>query len=140
MYNVLCTVMILFTIGIVSNEDDSLFFYVDDEDWATFYRPQYSPLFGPVFASSELEETARKLCKNDTFCLYDIAATGRVEIGMTTLKGSEDFENLIELSAPGKLFLTLQCALVFYSQFCVMCMYQIKFLFYTSAALFYSCV
>ena len=35
--------------------------------------------------------------------LFDIAATGRVEIGMTTLKGSEDFEELVELSAPGKL-------------------------------------
>ena len=89
--------------GIVSNEDDSLFFYDVDEDWDTFYRPQYRPLFGPVFASLELEGTARKLCKNDTFCLYDIAATGRVEIGMTTLRGSEDFEKLVELSAPGKL-------------------------------------
>ena len=94
--------IITIIVGIVSNEDDSLFFYDDDNDWAKFYRPQYSPLFGPVFASPELEEKAQKLCKNDSFCLYDIAATGRVEIGMTTLKGSEDFEELVRLAAPGK--------------------------------------
>ena len=89
--------------GIVSNKDDSLFFYKAGENWTIFYRPQYNPLYEPVFANSELEEMAKELCKNDTFCLYDIAATGRVELGMTTLRGSEDFEELVELSAPGKL-------------------------------------
>ena len=100
------------TVGIVSNEDDSLFFYDDDDDWDAFYRPQYSPLFGPVFASPELEEKAQKLCKNDSFCLYDIAATGREEIGMTTLKGSEDFEELVETISSRQAFSLFQHVLL----------------------------
>ena len=94
--------------GIINNKEDSLFSYRAGENWTTFYRPQYSPLYGPVFATPELKAMAEQLCKNDTFCLYDIAATGRVELGMTTLRGSEDFEELVELSAPGK-FLHTYC-------------------------------
>ena len=105
--------------GIISNEDDSLFFYNDVQNWFTFYRPHYTPLFGAVFTSPELEEKAKKLCKNDSFCLYDIAATGRVELGMTTLRGSEDFEELVELSAPGKLSLFQLVFLINYYVFCV---------------------
>ena len=70
-------------------------------------------MFGAVFTSLELEEKAKKLCKNDNFCLYDIAATGRVELGMTTLTGSEDFEELVELSAPGKLSFFHECILFY---------------------------
>ena len=54
-----------------------------------------------MFASPELEAEARDVCQNDTFCLYDIAATGRVELGMTTLRGNQEFEEIAELSAAG---------------------------------------
>ena len=76
-------------------------------------------MFGPAFTSPELEEKAKKLCKNDSFCLYDIAATGRVELGMTTLRGSEDFEELVELSAPGKLSLFQHVLLIYTLFYCV---------------------
>ena len=34
------------------------------------------------------------------FCKFDIAATGRVEIGETTYQGGQDFEQLVNLSKP----------------------------------------
>ena len=91
----------MFCTGIIDNETDSLFSYNNGESWATFYRPDYQPLFSLVFASPELEAEAREVCQNDTFCLYDIAATGRVELGMTTLRRNQEFEEIAELSAAG---------------------------------------
>ena len=88
-------------IGIIDNEADSLFSYNDGESWATFYRPNYQPLFDLVFASPELEAEAREVCQNDTFCLYDIAATGRVQLGMTTLRGNQELDEIVELSDAG---------------------------------------
>ena len=54
-----------------------------------------------MFDSPNLEDQASELCGGDTFCLYDIAATGRVEIGLSTLQGSQEFESILELSIPG---------------------------------------
>ena len=59
-------------------------------------------MFEPTFASIEVEQQAREMCKNDSFCLFDIAATGRVDIGLSTLAGSIGFERIVELSAPGQ--------------------------------------
>ena len=89
-------------VGIVATERDSIFSYKVGENWTTFHRPNYTPLYGPIFQDAALEKEARETCKNDTFCLYDIAATGRLEIGMATLRGSEQFDQLVELSAPGE--------------------------------------
>ena len=37
-----------------------------------------------------------------SFVLFDIAATGRIEIGEATFTGGQDFEMLINLSKPSK--------------------------------------
>ena len=48
----------------------------------------------PVFANESFEAEAREACNNDTFCLYDIATTGRIDIGLSTLDGSRDFDEI----------------------------------------------
>ena len=62
-----------------------------------------------AFKNTNLKAKARKVCGNDTFCVFDIAATSKVEVGMSTLQGSQEFERIVELFAPGMAF-------VFYSQ------------------------
>lgn len=41
------------------------------------------------------------ICGNDQFCLFDIAATGRTDVGLSTLEGSQNFEMILQLSIPG---------------------------------------
>ena len=40
-------------------------------------------------------------CGGDIFCLFDVAATGRMDIGLSTLNGSQNFDELVKLSYPG---------------------------------------
>lgn len=88
--------------GIISNEADSWFTYARGRSWSDFYDPTFSPMFQPTFDDPDLEEEAKQACGKDTFCLFDIAATKRVEIGMATMQGGEDFERFVEMSVPSK--------------------------------------
>ena len=44
---------------------------------------------------------AEEVCKDDPFCLYDIAATSDVVVGMSTLNGSETLVEIMNASHPG---------------------------------------
>ena len=48
-----------------------------------------------------VDENLRSVCGNNTFCLYDIAATGSMEIGLSTLDGSNQYDEIVQLSYPG---------------------------------------
>ena len=88
-----------FTAGIV-NETESLFTYPLRESWFTYHDPDFVPSFTPVFSNSSFEAEAIEACNNDTFCLYDIATTGRMDIGLSTLDGSRNFDEIVQLSYP----------------------------------------
>jgi len=90
----------IFRTGIV-NEEKSLFTYLHEDSWRTYYDPNFTPVFSPAFNNPALEGEAISTCKGDTFCLYDIAATGRSDIGLSTLDGSMRFRKLLTLSFPG---------------------------------------
>lgn len=90
----------LFIAGIV-NENDSLFVYSTGESWFTYHDLNFLPSYNPVFLNVFLESEARKTCDNDQFCLYDIATTGRLDIGLATLDGSRNFDKMVKLSYPG---------------------------------------
>ena len=53
-----------------------------------------------------------EICGDDQFCVFDIAATEREEVGMSTMQGNLDLEVITELSQPG------QCVRV-YSYVCM---------------------
>ena len=62
------------------------------------------PTFEPDFGNNTgLQEAAKEICGDDTFCLFDIATTKRTEIGATTLVDSENFEDIMNSSKPSKL-------------------------------------
>ena len=91
-------------IGIIHRPENSIFLYRESlgESWAHFYDPDYTPAFSPTFDDPDLEEMAIELCGDNQFCLFDIAATKRPEIGMTTTTSSEEIDMIINMSKPGK--------------------------------------
>ena len=93
---------ILCHLGIVGRPEDSLFIYRVNENWEDFFAPDFPAVFQPSFANPELESQARSLCNGDQFCLFDIAATGRMDVGMSTQIGGQILEEVIEISAPSK--------------------------------------
>lgn len=88
--------------GIIDNATDSLFTYSYGESWITFYDPGFVPVYKANFSDPVLEEEAIELCGADQFCLFDVAATGSMDIGLATLDGSFNFNLLVEMSAPGE--------------------------------------
>ena len=88
--------------GIVDSEESSLFSYRTNENWMDFFEPQFPAMFEPSFADSEAESRALSICNGDEFCLFDIAATGREDVGMSTQIGGQALEEIIEISAPSK--------------------------------------
>ena len=74
-----------------------MFTYGADGSWDTFYQPDYTPAFGVEFSDPELEEEARAICGDDDLCLFDIAATGDVNIGAATRESGEAQETITEL-------------------------------------------
>ena len=87
--------------GIIAESEDSLFTYTEPESWSTYYQPNFVPSFEPVFSGPLLEQQANSICGGDAFCLYDIAATGRTEIGVATFQGNVELERIINISLPG---------------------------------------
>ena len=92
-----CIYIIICITGIVG-ADQSLFTYSISESWETYHDDDFSPSYDLVFVNLSLESRAMDVCDNDQFCLYDIATTGRVEIGMSTLDGSRTFNEIVKLS------------------------------------------
>ena len=93
--------ILLYVTGIIS-EDASLFTYSSDDSWATYHDPHFISSYDPQFSSPSLESEAISACDEDEFCLYDMAATGRIEIGLSTLDGSRSLEEIVKLSYPSK--------------------------------------
>ncbi len=59
-------------------------------------------MFAPSFTNPSLEEEAKSVCGDDSFCLFDVAATGRVAIGAATMEGQEMLDTIIEMSQPSE--------------------------------------
>ena len=85
-------------IGFIT-KSESLFTYNQQisQSWETFYDPYFEPIF-TIIQNDELLES---VCENDTFCLYDISVTGSTEIGLSTLNGSKQYDELVRISYPG---------------------------------------
>ena len=60
------------------------------------------PSYEPVFNNPALETQARNLCDNDKSCLFDVAATGNMNIGLSTLNTGKEIERIFSLATPGE--------------------------------------
>ena len=88
--------------GIVSRESDSLFTYRESGNFDMFYDPTFTPIFTPNFTNPELESEAEGICGNDVACLFDVAATGSVDVGLSTLSGSRELQEFRDFSLPSE--------------------------------------
>ena len=59
-------------------------------------------MFEAEFNNTQLEEEAKEVCGDDKFCLFDIAATKRVEVGAATMVDGEMFDTIVEMAVPSK--------------------------------------
>ena len=89
-----------FCAGIIENPIESSFSYNLQDSHFTYFDPMFEPVFELNFNDTQLEDEAVKICGDDKFCLFDIAATKRKEIGATTLLDSENFEVMVASSKP----------------------------------------
>jgi len=55
-----------------------------------------------VFDDPDLEQQAQEICGDDEFCRFDIAATKRPEIGITTVMSTLEFDMVANMSVPSK--------------------------------------
>ena len=100
-------------LGIINSTEESLFTYNEEESWSTFYQPDFVPFFEPTFSSSVLEQQANAVCGDDIFCQYDIAATGRTDIGQATLESNMELERIINISLPGTYCMSKEFILLY---------------------------
>ena len=85
--------------GIISNASQSLFTY-DEDSFEEFFDPSFTPAFEPVFDDPAVEYLANEMCGGDVFCLFDVAATGDIDIGLETLMSGQEFVAIGNVSQP----------------------------------------
>ncbi len=85
----------------MNDSADSLFTYLGRSNFTDFFDPAFLPAFDAVFTDPLLEADANTICGSDVFCLFDIAATGRTDVGLGTLNGGLLFNQILQLSLPG---------------------------------------
>ena len=92
--------MVNFFTGIINSVSASLFSY-DGPSFGDFYDPLFTPVFEAVFSDPDLQAVAEEMCQGDVYCLFDIAATGDATIGLTTLIGVQELDEMVDASQPG---------------------------------------
>ncbi len=60
------------------------------------------PTFEVTFSDASLEQSAIDICGDDLFCRFDIATTGSTTIGLSTLMGGQEFDQIVNNSQPSK--------------------------------------
>ena len=105
--------------GIIDDPDNSLFSYEEGKSWADYFDIDFTPAYQTTFTDPALEERAMEICGDDQFCVFDIAATEREEVGMSTMQGNLDLEVITELSQPGQCVRVCLCMCVCVCVCCV---------------------
>ena len=84
------------------NSSESLFTYNQQivQSWETFYDPYFRPLF-----TVTENQFLQSICGNNTFCYYDYSVTGNTDIALSTLNGSNLYDEIVELSYPGRILI-----------------------------------
>jgi hypothetical protein len=87
----------------LGNSSESLFAYnLPGDSFENFRDIDFEPVFAPVFDDPVLQETAESLCGDNEFCLFDIAATNMVDVGMATMMDVREFDTIVELAQPSE--------------------------------------
>ena len=75
--------------------NDSLFTYEEGKDHSSYSDVGYLPIFldqdDLVFDNVSLGEQARDVCGDNKQCLFDVYTTGKVNIGLASMRAVESF-------------------------------------------------
>ena len=63
-----------------------MFTYAQNESVDTFYKPDFIPMFADniTWANDSVRQAAEAQCGNDYECLFDVASTNDLSVGMVT--------------------------------------------------------
>ena len=86
----------------VSDPSKSLFTYDQSDSFSTYHHPEYIPLFEVSFTNSSLQTLAELQCQGSQLCLFDVAATGNIEVGVATMYEDNFIAFVVETSKPSK--------------------------------------
>ena len=84
------------------NQSQSLFAYAQNESVDTFAKPDFVPMFADniTWYNDSIRQAAEKQCGDDYECLFDVASTNDLSVGMVTKDISIQLVN--ESNALGK--------------------------------------
>ena len=75
-------------LGIVS-KNDTLFTYRGGKDYDDYVDPGFTPVFledvESIFSNSNLQKEIKRICGDNIQCTFDIAVSGKTNIGQVTL-------------------------------------------------------
>ena len=91
------------------SDSDSLFSYPDELSAADFSYPDHMPVFLDELDNSTLVE-ARRICGQDSQCIYDYSQTGSKEVAMITME--TDQENKLGQTLSGTHYRTYICTVL----------------------------
>lgn len=99
------------------NQSQSLFTYGLNESVVTFSNPDFEPMFADniTWNNVSLEREAQKECGDDHECLFDVASTNDLSVGMVTKDISIQLVN--ESNTLGKLHRTVKRLIITISKF-----------------------
>ena len=89
------------------NESQSLFTYAQNENASTYAIPDFTPMFGDniTWQNETIRKEAEALCGNDNECLFDVASTNDLSVGLATKDIGSQLSK--ELKTLGMTFLYL---------------------------------
>ena len=102
---------LLFFLTGATSASDSLFTYEEGKDHSSYFDVGYLPIFLDqddfdnltLFDNVTLGEEARDVCGDNKQCLFDIYTTGKVSMGLASVRAVESFIAVInDLETPGK--------------------------------------
>lgn len=97
---------IVFILTGATSANDSLFTY-EGKNHSSYFDVGYVPIFldqdDLVFDNVTLGEQARDVCGDNKQCLFDIYTTGKVSIGLASMRAVKSFLAVInDTETPGK--------------------------------------
>ena len=102
-------------LGIVS-KNDTLFTYRGGKDYDDYVDPGFTPVFledaESIFLSSTLQKETKKICGDNKQCMFDIAVSGKTNIGQVTLNSINNLKER-KRNLPISKFRYLKCSWVF---------------------------
>lgn len=86
------------------NANESLFSYILGQSSTNFNDPNFTPIFDLTELPFNNVTGATEVCGDSLECLFDVGATGDIEIGQVSVQVQIMYNETIEISQPGMTY------------------------------------